>query len=110
MTRLRYTRRMSLGRLLRFLGFTLVVLVLVAFIVQNSGRAVGLSLDLYVGAWRLARPVPVTWLMAGCFGAGLVLASLVGAVRRRALRERIARLEQDALLQRASAGEWAKAK
>lgn len=98
---------MSIGRWLRLLGLGVGVFVVLAFVLQNSGRRVDLSLDLYVAAFRLSHPIPVTWLMGGCFVLGAFLAAFLGALRRRALRDRIARLEQDALLQRATAGEWA---
>lgn len=88
-------------QILRLGVVLLVLLVAAAFTVQNVSRTSMLSLDLYVYAWRLDRPVPVPWLIWGSFGAGLVLSGLVGWVRRRALRQTVARLEQEALLRSA---------
>lgn len=78
-----------------------VLLVAAMFTIQNVSRTSPLSLDLYVYAWQLARPVAIPWLIWGSFGVGFVAASLVGWMRRRGLARTVTRLEQEALLRSA---------
>lgn len=65
-----------------------LVCVSVLFVIQNSGRATQLSLDLGLYAFKLKQPVSITVLMGAVFGAGV----LVGAVpmTRWAFRQRAA--------------------
>lgn len=72
--------------------------VVVAFTVQNSARPVELSLNLGFAAWRLAEPIGASALMWSCFGLGFLTAWLAGLRGRRLLRQRVTRLEQEALL------------
>lgn len=86
---------------LRWLLLALLVAAttaVVAFTVQNSARPVELSLNLGFAAWRLAEPVGASALMWSCFGLGFVTAWLAGLRGRRLLRQRVTRLEQEALL------------
>lgn len=73
-------------------------LILAAFTVQNASREVVLSLNLGVVAWRLKEPVSASTLVWVSFAAGVVLTWLSAFRRGRVLRQRIARLEQEAIL------------
>ena len=81
-----------------------VALAAYAFYVQNSLRAVDLSLDLWFAAWRLSRPIPVPALMAACFGAGLLLAGGWGWLRGLQLQGQIRRLQQELAMAPLSSG------
>lgn len=89
--------------LLRLLVLGTTALVSVAFVVQNMSRTTGLSLNLGFAAWRLADPVAVPVLMGVCFVGGFAVTALFATLRGLRLRARIARLEQEALLAKASA-------
>lgn len=90
----------------------LVVVLLVAgllalFTVQNLGRTTDLSLDLWVYAAHLRQPLPVPYLLLGCFLGGLIAGVGWGLVSKMSSAQRIADLEQDlarASLGRASSG------
>jgi hypothetical protein len=102
---------MSIGTWMKGIGSSLLVLVAVAFTLQNQSRATSLSLDLYVGAWRLAEPVPVPWLMWGCFGGGLVVAGAWGWLRGISAARRVRQLEQQLATSgaRAPKDDWVRA-
>ena len=82
----------------------LAVLSIVCFTVQNSSRTTDLSLDLWVGAWKLADPAPIPMLMWGCFAGGAVLMWAAGARRNMALSRRVRQLEQEMALAGRSVG------
>jgi uncharacterized integral membrane protein len=89
---------MTWTRVLKGLLVALGLLALVAFVLQNAERTTALSLDLYVGAWKLARPVSVPLLMGICFGAGALLAGAWGWLRGRALSRRLRKIEHELAL------------
>lgn len=89
---------MSWSGWLKLLLLTAVALVIVAFTMQNMSRTTQLSLDLYVAAWKLARPIAVPVLVWAAFGSGLVLAGVWGWVRGLALARKVRKLEQELAL------------
>jgi len=74
-----------------------------AFAAQNAGRTTGLSLNLGVAAWALAEPARVPTLMAASALVGAAVAGALAWARGARLRRRVEELEQQALLNRASA-------
>ncbi len=87
--------------LLRLTALALAALAIVMFTLQNVSRTTSLSFDAYFAAWELARPVPVPFVIWGSFGAGVLVASVVGWARARGLARTVARLQQEALLRSA---------
>lgn len=90
-----------MGRAASITGLVLLLLavgVAALFVLQNSGRTTQLSLDLYLGAWQLARPVSVMALVgvSAGVGFGLGLVAMLPALGR--LRRRIRALETQAAL------------
>ena len=75
-----------------------VALIAAAFTVQNSTWTAPLQLDLWVVAWKLARPAPVPALMWVSFGTGLLGATLVFGARAWRLSSRVKQLEQELTL------------
>lgn len=72
-------------------GLVLVLVLggaLTLFVAQNLGQTASLSFNLgpWVGAWRLAQPVPVPYLLLGGVGVGFLGGLAVGATRRRGAR------------------------
>ena len=90
-------------RWVKLIVVLLVIAVIAAFTVQNTGRTADLSLDLGFAAWKLARPATVAALVWASFGAGLLLAGTWGFVRGVALARRVRQLEQQIALGGASA-------
>lgn len=76
----------------------LVLFAIAAFTVQNSSRTTQLSLDLYLGAWKLVDPAPIPMLMWGCFVLGALAAWAVGLRQSIALSRRVRQLEQEMAL------------
>lgn len=65
---------------LRIIGLVLAACLtaLVAlFFIQNSGRTVDLSYDLYFAAWHLRTPQPVVLLLGGTFLGGMLTGALL---------------------------------
>ncbi|MBM4391867.1 MAG: LapA family protein [Deltaproteobacteria bacterium] len=76
----------------------LALLGIVCFTVQNSSRTTDLSLDLYVGAWRLVDPAPIPMLMWGSFALGALAAWLYNFRKSITLSRRVRQLEQEMAL------------
>lgn len=89
-------------RWVKLIVVLLVIVVLAAFTVQNTGRTAELSLDLGFAAWKLARPATVSALVWASFGAGVLLAGIWGFVRGVGLARRVRQLEQQIALGSAS--------
>lgn len=68
---------------IRIVAWILVLTTLALFVVQNQERTTDLSLDLYVFAVHLARPLPVTWLLLGVFATGALVGGLYGYLKGR---------------------------
>jgi hypothetical protein len=65
---------------LRIVGLVLaacLTALLALFFVQNSGRTVDLSYDLYWAAWHMRAPQPVVLLLAGTFVGGMICGALL---------------------------------
>lgn len=78
-----------------------------AFYIQNSERAVMLSWNIYVAAWKLSSPVQVPALMAACLLIGGVPTLVWGLWQRALLRGEIRKLQQElALSSRARRDTW----
>lgn len=88
------------GRLILILGALVAVVAFVAwlFIVQNSQRTTGLSLDLYFAAWQLQRPIAVPALLGITFGSGFALGAILFLARASALSRKVRDLERRAAL------------
>ncbi len=71
------------------LRIILIVLVslglsgLTLFVVQNAGRTVDLTFDLYFGAWGLAQPANLMGLLGIVLATGLILGLILGGLFRR---------------------------
>lgn len=95
---------------MRWLIFTLVALgiaIIAAFTIQNSGRTVDLSLDLWFAAWKLSKPASASALVWGSFLTGGGLVAGWALLRQRGLSRRIRQLEQQiALSGGSSGGDW----
>ncbi len=76
----------------------LATLSIVCFTVQNSSRTTELSLDLYLGAWKLVDPAPIPMLMWGSFALGALGAWLYNFRKGLALSRRVRQLEQEMAL------------
>ncbi|MBM4366060.1 MAG: LapA family protein [Deltaproteobacteria bacterium] len=76
----------------------LVLLSIVCFTVQNSSRTTDLSLDLYLGAWKLVDPAPIPMLMWGSFALGALAAWLYNFRKGITLSRRVRQLEQEMAL------------
>lgn len=78
----------------------LVVLGIVVYLfaVQNSLRAVVLSLDVGFAAWQLDKAVAVPALMSICFGVGFVVGGVILLPRTLSLRRRVQELERQVAL------------
>ncbi len=76
----------------------LALLSIVCFTVQNSSRTTELSLDLYLGAWKLVDPAPIPMLMWGSFALGALGAWLYNFRKGLALSRRVRQLEQEMAL------------
>lgn len=72
--------------------------VAVLFILQNAARTTQLSLDVYVAAWQLGEPIPVTGLIGLSFVAGFLVCGVLAAWRGLAARKRIKALQRQLAL------------
>ena len=64
------------------------------FVIQNGGRTTQLSLDLYVIAWQLKAPVPVSLLTLASFAVGALLGGGVFGLRWLSASRRAANLQR----------------
>jgi hypothetical protein len=82
-----------IGRLFTLLIFAALAFAGYLFVLQNSLRKTGLSLNLGpVGAWKLSQPVPVLALLGAGFAAGFLISAFFfwGRAARLGRRLRIA--------------------
>lgn len=83
---------------IRWIQLTLSVLLLAAlalFVVQNYQQTTVLSFDLYLGAWKFTRPVPVPLLLLTASAVGGLLAGGWGLLGRWRLGQRVEELEHE---------------
>jgi hypothetical protein len=81
------------------------VLVAVLFTIQNSARTTQLSLDLWLAAWQLERPVPVPALLWGTLLVGLLVGAVPLWLRSLRLAGRVRELESRQALDQALGSE-----
>jgi uncharacterized integral membrane protein len=82
-------------RWVKIIAVGLGLLMVAAFVAQNSSRTTELSFDIGLAAWKLAAPMPIPALMGLCVGGGGLVAWAIGLSSRVALQRRVRQLEQE---------------